>query len=117
MREQLGKDVREHSAIGIKPVSEFGKRLVRQAIQYAIDRGRGSVTLVHKGNIMKFTEGAFKKNWGYERGCQEFGDVTITEDELWATRWPRPNGGKVADHRHDRIADNMLQQLLTRTDE
>ena len=64
MREQLGKDVREHSAIGIKPVSEFGtKRLVRQAIQYAIDRGRGSVTLVHKGNIMKFTEGAFK-NWG-----------------------------------------------------
>lgn len=115
MREQLGKDVREHSAIGIKPVSEFGtKRLVRQAIQYAIDRGRGSVTLVHKGNIMKFTEGAFK-NWGYELAAAEFGDVTITEDELWANYDGHAPAGKVVIK--DRIADNMLQQLLTRTDE
>ena len=115
MREQLGKDVREHSAIGIKPVSEFGtKRLVRQAIQYAIDRGRSSVTLVHKGNIMKFTEGAFK-NWGYELAAAEFGDHTITEDELWAKYDGHAPAGKVVIK--DRIADNMLQQLLTRTDE
>jgi isocitrate dehydrogenase len=115
MREQLGKDVREHSAIGIKPVSEFGtKRLVRQAIQYAIDRGRSSVTLVHKGNIMKFTEGAFK-NWGYELAAAEFGDHTITEYELWANYDGHAPAGKVVIK--DRIADNMLQQLLTRTDE
>ncbi len=73
-----------HSAIGIKPVSEFGtKRLVRQAIEYAITHNKPSVTLVHKGNIMKFTEGAFK-NWGYELAQEEFGDSTISEDELWS---------------------------------
>lgn len=74
INEKLGKHVRDGSAIGIKPVSEFGtKRLVRQAIRYAIDHGRPSVTLVHKGNIMKFTEGAFK-TWGYEVAAQEFGE-------------------------------------------
>ncbi len=115
MNEQLGKHVREGSAIGIKPVSEFGsKRLVRQAIQYAIDHRRPSVTLVHKGNIMKFTEGAFK-NWGYEVAAQEFGDFTVTEDDLWSQYDGKAPAGKVVIN--DRIADNMLQQMITRTDE
>ncbi len=113
MQDELGKQVRPGSAIGIKPVSEFGtKRLVRQAIQYAIDRGRKSVTLVHKGNIMKFTEGAFK-NWGYEVAAAEFGEQTISEDELWARHDGKAPAGKIVIM--DRIADNMLQQLLTRT--
>jgi len=115
MNETLGKNVREGSAIGIKPVSEFGsKRLVRQAIQYAIDHKRPSVTLVHKGNIMKFTEGAFK-NWGYEVATQEFGDYTVTEDDLWNKYDGRAPEGKIVVN--DRIADNMLQQMITRTDE
>jgi len=115
MNETLGKHVREGSAIGIKPVSEFGsKRLVRQAIQYAIDHRRPSVTLVHKGNIMKFTEGAFK-NWGYEVAAQEFGEQTITEDDLWNQYDGKAPAGKVVIN--DRIADNMLQQMITRTDE
>ena len=115
MNEQLGKQVREGSAIGIKPVSEFGsKRLVRQAIQYAIDHQRPSVTLVHKGNIMKYTEGAFK-NWGYEVAAQEFGDYTVTEEDLWNKLDGKAPAGKIVIN--DRIADNMLQQMITRTDE
>ena len=115
MNEQLGKSIREDAAIGIKPVSEFGtKRLVRQAIEYAIARRRSSVTLVHKGNIMKFTEGAFK-TWGYELAAEEFGDVTISEDALWSNHNGRAPDGKIVIK--DRIADNMLQQLLTRTNE
>ncbi len=115
MNEQLGKNVRPDSAIGIKPVSAFGtKRLVRQAIQYAVDHHRSSVTLVHKGNIMKFTEGAFK-TWGYELAKEEFGDVTITEDALWEEYGGQAPAGKIVIK--DRIADNMLQQLLTRTEE
>ena len=113
MNEQLGKNVRPGSAIGIKPVSEFGsKRLIRKAIRYALDRGRSSVTLVHKGNIMKFTEGAFK-TWGYELAKEEFGDATVTEDELWSVYDGRQPAGKLVIK--DRIADNMFQQLLTRT--
>jgi isocitrate dehydrogenase len=113
MNEKLGKSVRRDAAIGIKPVTEFGTaRLVRQAIQYAIDRGRESVTLVHKGNIMKFTEGAFK-NWGYEVAAEEFADQTISEDEVWSRYDGKIPAGKVVVK--DRIADNMLQQLLTRT--
>jgi isocitrate dehydrogenase len=113
MNDKLGKNVRMDAAIGIKPVSAFGtKRLVRQAIEYAIGQGRSSVTLVHKGNIMKFTEGAFK-NWGYELAADEFGDKTITEDELWAKHDGNAPEGKIIIK--DRIADNMLQQLLTRT--
>jgi len=112
---KLGKNIREGSAIGIKPVSEFGsKRLVRQAIQYAVDHQRPSVTFVHKGNIMKFTEGAFK-NWGYEVAAQEFGDYTVTEDDLWNKYDGKAPEGKIVIN--DRIADNMLQQMLTRTDE
>ncbi|HZD11879.1 MAG TPA: isocitrate dehydrogenase (NADP(+)) [Candidatus Binatia bacterium] len=114
MNQELGKSIRPDSAIGIKPVSAFGsKRLVRQAIEYALAHNRASMTLVHKGNIMKFTEGAFK-NWGYELAAEEFGDRTVTEEELWSKYDGDPQGKLVI---KDRIADNMLQQLLTRTDE
>ncbi|WP_227374529.1 isocitrate dehydrogenase (NADP(+)) [Haladaptatus halobius] len=101
--------------IGVKPISEFGsKRLVREAIDYALENDRDSVTLVHKGNIMKFTEGAFR-DWGYELAEEEYGDVTITEDELWDEYdGEQPEDKLVV---KDRIADNMLQQILTRTDE
>ena len=101
--------IREGSAIGIKPVSEFGsKRLVRKAIEYAIAAKRDSVTLVHKGNIMKFTEGAFK-DWGYEIARAEFGNVTIAEADLGSN--PAPAGKIVI---KDRIADSMFQQVLLR---
>ena len=106
LSKELGKRVRVDSGIGIKPISTTAtKRLVRKAIQYAIDDGRKSVTLVHKGNIMKFTEGAFR-DWGYEVAREEFAAQTITEDELGCT-------GKVVVK--DRIADSMFQQILTRT--
>jgi len=115
MNTRLGKNISPDAAIGIKPVTEFGtKRLVRQAVRHAIEHGRDSVTIVHKGNIMKFTEGAFK-NWGYELAAGEFGDQTISEDELWSKYDGKAPEGKVVIK--DRIADNMLQQLLTRTDE
>ncbi len=113
---EMGFDSTIHDGpvgIGIKPITEFGtKRLVRKAIRYAIDNGRDSVTLVHKGNIMKFTEGAFR-DWGYELAEEEFGDETITEDELWDEHDGEKPEDKVVVK--DRIADNMLQQLLTRT--
>lgn len=113
MNEKLGKNIRPDSAIGIKPVSEFGsKRLIRQAIEYALDHKKPTVTLVHKGNIMKFTEGAFK-NWGYELAAQEFGEQTISEEAVWAEHGGKAPAGKVVIM--DRIADNMFQQLLTRT--
>lgn len=115
MNDELGKNINQHAAIGIKPVTEFGtKRLVRQALQYTIDRNRSSLTLVHKGNIMKFTEGAFK-NWGYELAAEEFGHQTISEADLWDRYEGEIPSGKIVIK--DRIADNMLQQLLTRTDE
>lgn len=117
MDEEMGValDNPEATGIGVKPISAFRtKRLVRQAVRYALERGRESVTLVHKGNIMKFTEGAFR-DWGYELAREEFGDQTITEDELWDKHnGQRPDGVVVI---KDRIADNMLQQLLTRTAE
>ncbi|SNR48046.1 isocitrate dehydrogenase (NADP) [Halorubrum ezzemoulense] len=101
--------------IGVKPISEFGsKRLIREAVDYALANDRDSVTLVHKGNIMKFTEGAFR-DWGYEVAEEEYGDDVITEDQLWEEHdGEQPEGTLVV---KDRIADNMLQQLLTRTDE
>ena len=112
LRDELGKNVREASAIGIKPVSEFGtKRLVRQALQYAIDNNRSTVSLVHKGNIMKFTEGAFR-DWGYELARDEFGAEPL-DGGPWHTM-KNPNTGKEIVI-NDVIADNMLQQLLTRT--
>ncbi len=110
--KELGKEIRPDSGIGIKPISRFGThRLVRKAIQYALENGRDSVTLVHKGNIMKFTEGAFR-NWGYELAREEFPDDTITEDELWERYDGKVPEGKVVIK--DRIADAMFQQVLLR---
>jgi isocitrate dehydrogenase len=111
----MGHNIRTDSGIGIKPISVTGsKRLVRKAIQYAIDRDRSSVTLVHKGNIMKFTEGAFKE-WGYEVARDEFGDVTVTEQEVWDNFDGNVPSGKLLIK--DRIADAMFQQILLRPDE
>src|SRR5437868_320039 len=111
IERRAGAKIRPGSAIGIKPMSEFGsKRLVRKAIQYAIAAKRDSVTLVHKGNIQKFTEGAFK-DWGYEIAKEEFGDVTIAESELAGAA---PAGKIVI---KDRIADSMFQQVLLRPSE
>ncbi len=115
LRTEMGVEIREDSGIGVKPISIFGtKRLARMAIQYAIDHGRPSVTFVHKGNIMKFTEGAFCA-WGYELAKEEFADQTITEDELYSDYDGKCPEGKIIVN--DRIADSMLQQILTRTDE
>jgi len=112
LREEMGADFFEDAGLGIKPISPFGsKRLVRKAIQYAIDNNRGSVTLVHKGNIMKFTEGAFR-NWGYELAREEFGDVTISEDELWEKYDGQCPEGKIIIK--DRIADIMFQLMQLR---
>jgi len=109
LRDEMGIDVREDSGIGIKPISEFGtKRLVRKAIQYAIERGRRRVTLVHKGNIMKYTEGAFR-DWGYQVAREEFAEHVVFEAELGDA--PPPPGKIVVG---DRIADNMFQQVLLR---
>lgn len=106
---RLGANIREGSAIGIKPMSEFGsKRLIGAAIRYAIQRGRPSVTLVHKGNIMKFTEGAFR-DWGYELASERFGDATVPESDA-----AEANDRVII---KDRIADAMFQQLLLRPSE
>ena len=112
LNKEMGCDVRADSGIGIKPISITGtKNLVRKAIRYAVDQGRDSVTLVHKGNIMKYTEGAFR-DWGYELAREEFGDQTIAEAEVWDKYDGKVPAGKVVIK--DRIADAMLQQILTR---
>ena len=112
VRTRLGREIRPDSGVGIKPMSiTASKRLVRRAIAYALARGRPSVTLVHKGNIMKFTEGAFR-DWGYEVARAEFRDRVVTEEELSAGAGV---DGKVVVK--DRIADSMFQQLLLRPDE
>ncbi|MGH7607153.1 MAG: isocitrate dehydrogenase (NADP(+)) [Gemmatimonadales bacterium] len=109
LHARFGAQIRDHSAIGIKPMSQFGsQRLVAKAIAYAIKTGRTSVTLVHKGNIMKFTEGGFR-DWGYAVARERFGDRTVTEAE---SRDGRPEKGKVL--MKDRIADAMFQQLVLR---
>ena len=115
LKEELGATLSEGSGIGIKPISAYGtKRLVRKAIQHALEEKQRSVTLVHKGNIQKYTEGAFR-NWGYELACQEFGDVTLTEAELWSQHDGKQPDGKVVIK--DRIADIMFQHMLLRPDE
>jgi len=109
LEKEMGVKIREDSGIGIKPISRFGtKRLVRMAIQYALSHGRRNVTLVHKGNIMKFTEGAFR-DWGYELAREEFGDKIVLESELGERKVPV---GKIVIK--DRIADAMFQQILLR---
>ena len=111
----LGKEIRPDSGIGIKPISPFGsKRLVRKALRYAIAHKRKSVTLMHKGNIMKFTEGAFK-DWGYEEAKERFGDHTVSEAELWDQHGGKTPAGRIVVK--DRIADSMFQQVLLRPDE
>ena len=115
---EMGFDSTIHDGpvgIGIKSITEFGtKRLVRRAIEYAIEDDRDSVTLIHKGNIMKFTEGAFR-DWGYELAEEEYPEQTIDEDTLWEEYdGEAPEDVVVV---KDRIADNMLQQLLTRTEQ
>ena len=113
--ELKSKDIVAGSGIGIKPVSPMGsKRLVRSAIQFAIAQKKPSVTLVHKGNIQKFTEGAFMK-WGFEVAAQEFGNVTITETEVFEKHGGKTPAGKIMIK--ERIADAMFQQALLRPDE
>jgi len=112
LSKEMGKRVAPDSGIGIKPISETGtKRLVRMALQYAIANNRRTLTIVHKGNIMKFTEGAFR-DWGYEVAKAEFRDKIVTEEEVGqgASR-----DGKLLVN--DRIADSVFQQILTRTSE
>ena len=115
LKDSFNVDIRPDSGIGIKPMSATGtKRLVRKAIEYAMENKRTSVTLMHKGNIMKYTEGAFR-DWGYEIARDEFPHETISEAEVW-----EKYDGKAPDGRiviKDRIADSMFQQILTRTSE
>ncbi len=122
-KDRLAMPIRLSSGIGIKPISPEGtKRLVRRAIKYAIALGLPSVTLVHKGNIMKFTEGAFK-NWGYEIAKDEFRDKIITEDELWDKNSSELRGGAAPGYANgrivvkDRIADSMFQQIQLRPED
>jgi isocitrate dehydrogenase len=111
IRDNFGKNIRELSGIGIKPISPFGsKRLVKKAIQFAVDQNRSSVTLVHKGNIQKFTEGAFR-DWGYEVAKSDFSSQVITEADLWDKYDGKANGKIVI---KDRIADSLFQQILLR---
>ncbi|HOS96280.1 MAG TPA: isocitrate dehydrogenase (NADP(+)) [Deltaproteobacteria bacterium] len=112
LNNEMGTHIREDSGIGIKPISATGtRRLVRMAIEYAIKHHKKTVTLVHKGNIMKFTEGAFR-DWGYELAREEFGEVIVTEADL-----NKNFGGKLPEGKilvNDRIADSMFQQVLLR---
>ena len=115
LKDTLGQNIRNDSGIGIKPISvTCTKRLVRKAIDYAIENKKPNVTLVHKGNIMKFTEGAFR-DWGYELAKSEYRDQIITEQELWDNY-----NGKMPDDKiliKDRIADQIFQQVLLRPEE
>jgi len=112
VKTEDGREIRAGSGIGLKPISRFGtQRLVRMAIEYALEHKKKSVTLVHKGNIMKFTEGAFR-NWGYEVAREEFGEWVITEEDLW-----QKHDGEIPPDKiviKDRIADAMFQQILLR---
>ncbi len=112
VKDETGRDIRPDSGIGIKPISRTGtRRLVKMAIEFALDHGKASVTLVHKGNIMKFTEGAFR-NWGYELALEEYGDRVITEADVWEHHGGKAPGGRCVIK--DRIADAMFQQILLR---
>jgi isocitrate dehydrogenase len=115
LNSTMGCKVREDSGLGIKPMSPFGsKRLVKMSLEYAVKHKRSSVTLVHKGNIMKFTEGAFR-DWGYEIAKEHFSGVTITENEVYEAHGGKTPAGKILIK--DRIADSMFQQALLRPEE
>lgn len=115
LEKELGKKIRKDSGIGIKPISVTGtKRLVSRAIQYAIDKKCKSVTLMHKGNIMKFTEGAFCE-WGYEVAKEKFSKFIVTEEDVEKKYKGKIPKGKIVIK--DRIADAMFQQVLLRPEE
>jgi len=115
VRSDEGREIRADSGIGLKTISLFGtRRLVRMAIEYALEHKRKSVTLVHKGNIMKFTEGAFR-NWGYKTAQEEFADQVVTEEEVAKDHQGKAPPGKLLIK--DRIADAMFQQILLRPEE
>ncbi len=115
IKEKTGRTIRPDSGIGVKPISVTGtKRLVRKALQWAVDNNLPTMTLVHKGNIMKFTEGSFAK-WGYELAAAEFGDRTVTEKALWDELGGKMPEGKILVK--DRIADSIFQQIQTRPGE
>jgi len=115
LNKKMKTSIRKDSGIGIKPISVTGtKRLVRKAIDYAIANKRESVTLVHKGNIMKYTEGAFR-DWGYQLAAKEYPRKTISEQVLWDKYNGKCPKGRIIIK--DRIADSMFQQILTRSDE
>jgi len=115
LKEKMGVTLPENPGIGIKPMSAKNtKRLVARAIIHALDQGFSSVTLMHKGNIMKFTEGAFSR-WGYEVAREQFGDLTVTEEELYSSFGGRMPEGKILIK--DRIADMLFQQVLLRPEE
>ncbi|KKM09769.1 isocitrate dehydrogenase [Clostridiales bacterium PH28_bin88] len=112
--EEMGCQVPEDAGLGIKPISKTAtRRIMRKALDYALEQGRRTVTIVHKGNIMKFTEGSFKQ-WCYDLAREDFRDVIITEEELASTGSGMPEGKILV---NDRIADNMFQQVLARGDE
>lgn len=112
LKKNFGKNIREDSGIGIKPISEFGsKRIMRKALQYAVENGSKSITIVHKGNIQKYTEGAFK-NWAYETAITEFRNQVVTETEISEGV---SSAGKIIVK--DRIADSMFQQVLLKPEE
>lgn len=115
INKNMEKDIRPGSGIGIKPMSEFcTARLVKKAIKYAIENNRKSVTIVHKGNIMKYTEGSFKE-WGYKTALNDFRNAIITEEELYSKYKGKIPEGKILVK--DRIADSMFQQMLLRPKE
>jgi len=115
LNREMGTEIPEDAAIGVKVSSaKASKRLVRKAIRYAIEKQKDSVTMVHKGNIMKFTEGAFKE-WGYQVAREEFADYTVLEEDLKKAGISQPPKSKVVIK--DRIADSMFQQLLIRPKE
>ena len=115
INKKFEKNIRTGSGIGIKPISQFGsERLVKKAIEFAIANKKTNVTLVHKGNIMKFTEGAFKE-WGYQTAKKYFGEQTVSEDELWKNYNGKLPEGKILIK--DRIADSIFQQVLLRPSE
>jgi isocitrate dehydrogenase len=113
LAKKHGHTIREDSGIGLKPISRYGsRRIVRAAIEYAIEHNRKVVTLVHKGNIQKYTEGAFLK-WGLELGAEEFGDIMVSEDDLW-----KVHGGKLPEGKillNHRIADATFFELLVKS--
>ncbi|MCG2871087.1 MAG: NADP-dependent isocitrate dehydrogenase [Sulfolobales archaeon] len=112
LKEELGVELEEDTGIGIKVMSRFKtQRITRMAIKYAIEHGRRKITVMHKGNVLKYTEGAFRE-WAYETALKEFRDHVVTEEEVNTVY-----GGKVPENKivlNDRVADNMFQQIITR---